>query len=182
MAGKRYITDYRLNEYFGEDGRVRRSYEYIGDDYCYVHTEQEVRRALNRGLLCCLLGWCGLLAAFLFPTALSRTVPVALPLVISAVPLFILTDVTGSARLYRQPMERRQAERISGVFPPAALFTGVFSGASVFMGLLRLMRGAAPEPQREALFVVAAGAVCCAGFKAFRMRRFFLTRIVKGGC
>jgi hypothetical protein len=92
-----------------------------------------------------------------------------------AVPLFILTESAVRVLKIRIPMERRQAEKISNTFPPAALFLGVMSLGAVFSDAVCIMNGMTAVTGPDILLIVCAVAVSALSFWIFASRESFKT-------
>ena len=90
MSRRRYVKDYRINEYIDEKGHVTSESEYIGGDYRFVLPTARVHGSAKRVAALGAVGWaCFLVLACVEGTAM-RTIYVALPFVFSALPLFLL--------------------------------------------------------------------------------------------
>lgn len=126
MARNRYAKDYRLIETWNEKGKLKVSYEYIGDSYHFTADQQTVKSTKTKLLLLCLAGWAGFLVPLFVYASGMHTLYVALPFIFSAVPLTLLTDLTVSFLQMKEPLEHRHADRMNSRFPLAALMTALF--------------------------------------------------------
>ena len=175
MARKKYIRDYRLIETVDERGRIRSDYEYIGKRYAYVLGAEAARREKRLALALCLVGWLAYFAALLPPSETMRTVYAALPLLLAAIPLGVMTDTLFSAAPAKEPLLHRQADMLENRYPPAALWTAILPGASLLGTALRLMLGGTWVPGDLAP-LLASAVLVGAGVLLFSRRRRFACR------
>jgi hypothetical protein len=84
MARNRFGKDYRLIETFDQKGRVRTTYEYIGDSYVFCSEAETVGRVKRHAPVRCLCGWLFWIAALSLPSGAGRKLYAVLPLAFSA--------------------------------------------------------------------------------------------------
>jgi len=133
MVSRKYLKDYRIEEYIDANGRVRSEAVYIGGDYTLMPQVSTGDKRLIL-LLSVLSGsfYCG---ALLPVTRAARLTYVIMPLVLSALPIFLMISAAVSLLSVKEAMPRPKAEKISNRLPPSALITAILSGAA-FFGLI----------------------------------------------
>lgn len=140
MAKGKYNRDYRLIEEFRTDGRVHTDYEYIGDPWFFRLDEKTVRKEMNFSLLLVLLA----AAAFIVPlipyTGMMHRLWIALPYVVSAIPIFMTGDLVLSMRKWKTPMEHRHADKLNNSFPARTLAIAYLSAVSLIAEIVYLVR------------------------------------------
>ena len=170
MAKNPYGRDYRLVESFSEKGRVKTSYEYIGEP-CFFRAGEETAR--KKAFQCTLLtaaAWICYIGAMFFESAAMHRLYVALPFAFCGVPLFLLSTVCFSLPKIREPMEHRTADLLNHRFPPSALFLSLLALFAFAAEVMTLKGFIVPELGDAALFAGSAGMSVCA-YACFELRR-----------
>lgn len=174
MSVNKHVGDYRLIEHFEKNGKVKVSTEYIGDDYYYTCPETERKRAADSCVLADLLIWPLWIAAMVLPSGAMKTMPVSLMYVCIAVPLFLLTRITWLLRIGKEPLERREAERIQNGYAPESLLIALLSAASFLIEGIRLIAGRAEKKPGEIIFLICAAAIQALSVYLFRKRHCYV--------
>ena len=133
MSFKKYLKDYRVDEYIDEKGRVKSKAVYIAGDYVLSPSISMGDKRLM--LVFSILSWVALIGALIPNTLASRLLYVILPFIFSMFPLFLMTGSAISLISEGETMTRERAERISGRLPLSSLFTTILAGAA-FLGLI----------------------------------------------
>lgn len=175
MARNRYVKDYRLLETVDERGRIKSSYEYIGDAYRFVSRGERLKKAKLLALGLCPLLWLLFIGAMLPRSLAMRTFYVSLPFAFSALPLGITTEILVSTCLAKEPLEHRHADKIGNRLPPAALSAAVLMGVSLIGEIVRLLLGGAAQTG-DAVFSLLAALLLGGCVIAFRLRRALVVR------
>ena len=175
MARNRYVRDYRLLESFDEKGKVTLATEYIGGQYLMASPPAEVRKAKRQLLIMCAAGWVALLAALVPVSTAARSLWAVLPLVFSAIPLWMLSGIALDRHDPAKPMRRKQAERLENRFPAAAMFLMILPGAALIGEGLNLVLGRALLTG-DIWFSAGAAVLLAIGAAAFRMKGLFRCR------
>lgn len=140
---RKYLSDYRVTERVDAAGRVRREREYIGGRYCYALGPAALKRAKTQALVLCAVGWASFAAALMPDSAASRTFYAVFPFLFAAIPIGLVTEIVLSAPKGEEPMERRQADKLTDRYPAAAVFIVILSALSlVGEGVYGLLGGA----------------------------------------
>ena len=171
MARKKYIRDYRLVETVDERGRIRSDYEYIGGSYGYVLGWDAVRREKRNVLIALAAGWLAFAGGLIPNAAGLRAVYAALPYLLAAVPLGILTDTLLTAAL-PEPLRHQQADMLDNRYPPAALWAAILPAASLIGQGVRLIRCGTFSGADAAALLCTAGLGVCGAFAFSRRGRF----------
>lgn len=174
MSVNKHVGDYRLIEQFEKNGKVKVSTEYIGDDYYYSCPEEERRRAAKFCVPADLLIWPLWAFAMVLPSDAMKTMPVSLMFVFIAVPLFLLTRITWFLRKGREPLERREAERIQNGYAPESLAITLLSAASFATEGIRLIAGRAEKSPGEIIFLICAAAILALSVYLFSKRHCYV--------
>ena len=161
MARGRYKADYRLVETLDERGRVRTVTEYMGKPYRFTDGVISVRKRLVKVALAVLLGWIAFVWGFVPDSVLSRSSYIALPRAFGAIPLMLITDTAFSAFTWKEPFERRQADKINEVLPASCGGLMVLSALVIITGIIRLaVSGGAGTGDVQFLLSTAVMMVC----------------------
>lgn len=145
MAGRKYVSDYRLEESLTPSGRMETKRVYRGEYYRYQESPECIRKLRLRILLVCVAVIVLMLPMLLTNSDLGRTIYVVLPVAASFVPLYLL--LAGARRLgfpdvrftreHRDKTERRIAR--SNLL--LSIFLGIGSVGSVVFCFRRSCSG-----------------------------------------
>ena len=127
MARNPYRKDYRLVEEFSGKGRVKTSYEYIGEACVFREGESAAHAWARRGALLVSAGWILYIGAMFFESEAMRRLYVALPFAFCGVPLALITGHVFAMRSLKEPLEKRHMDRFNNRYPQAALFLTLFA-------------------------------------------------------
>ena len=171
MAKNRFGRDYRLIDTFDEKGRVRTTTEYIGASYRFENEPRIVREAVRKLLPLCAAGWIFFVAAMALPSAAMHRLYTSLPVIFTAIPLFLLTDHALTLRKMdpAQPMEHRRADLVNNRFPPAALFVVIFPALALTGELVSFLTGTVLM-KGDILFAAGCGVLLFIGRFLFAQR------------
>ena len=156
MARNPYRKDYRLVEEFSEKGRVKTSYEYIGEACVFCEVESAAHDWARRCALLISAGWILYIGAMFFESEAMRRLYVALPFAFCGVPLALITGHVFAMRSLKEPLEKRHMDRFNNRYPQAALFLTLFA-VFALLGESAGLAGAFFRP------AVTAPAEICAG-------------------
>ena len=129
MGKRKYVSDYAIEDYQNEKGKIRSRRIYQGKYYRFRNTPEEVKK-----LRYTIIVVCGLITALLLPvlladSSLSRTVYIVLPSVLSFAPVYLLVAaaVRLDPKLERFTREHRDKteNRIRGSIPVLVAFLAV---------------------------------------------------------
>lgn len=175
MSRNRYVKDYRLVENVNERGRIKTTYEYIGEDYYFAADAGTVHAARKRLAVVCLIAWIAFIGALLPVSVAGHTLYVTLPFAAAAWPLGLLTGVGISLFHAREPLEHRHADRIENRYPASAVFVLMLSTASLIGESVNLFRGL-PLLTGDLVFSVCAAILFICALAAWRQRPDLLCR------
>ena len=179
MAKNPYGRDYRLVESFSEKGRVKTSYEYIGEP-CFFRAGEETAR--KKAFQCTLLtaaAWICYIGAMFFESAAMHRLYVALPFAFCGVPLTLLTGHMMALRGMREPLERRHMDRMNNKFPPAAMFLTLFAlfalaGEGIGLAVSAFSGNAGQLFSGEIVFLIGCTGLVLCGARLFMARTHFV--------
>lgn len=175
MAKNRYIKDYRIVETVNERGRIRSDYEYIGQPYYFAAKADRIRRAKKSLTALCVLAWIAWICAMLPDNTAMRTWYVSFPFAFAAIPLAMMGDLVFSLLRVREPMERRDADRLENRWPPRCLAAAILSGLALLGEAVNLMRGL-PMKGGDGIFTLCALVILVCAVLCFRERKALACR------
>ena len=176
MARNPYRKDYRLVEEFSEKGRVKTSYEYIGEACVFCEGENAAHAWARRCALLVSAGWILYIGAMFLESEAMRRLYAALPFAFCGVPLALLTGHVFAMRSLKEPLEKRHMDRFNNRYPQAALFLTLFAVFALLgeaAGLAAaFFRAAGTDPAEiyagmlspgEVLFLAGSAGLCLCG-------------------
>lgn len=111
MAGRKYASDYRLEEHILPNGKMKSEPVYQGKYFAFTETAEQILR-LRRVLLLYSSGVLLLLLPMLLDnTRLGRTVYVILPVVCTLVPLYLLLAGARRLKMTQTPFIREHRDK-----------------------------------------------------------------------
>ena len=133
MSYKKYLQDYRVEEYTDKKGRVKSTAVYIGGDYILspAVSVKDRRWIMAASILC----WLALIGALIPKTNVSQLYYILLSFIFSALPLYFMTGAAVTLLSESDRMTRERAERISSRLPLCSIFTAILSGLA-FIGVV----------------------------------------------
>ena len=176
MAKNRYAADYRLIEEFDEKGRVKVTYEYIGEAYRFAEAGKIVDRHRKLWVLMALSGWILFIAALIPYSTAMRRLWIALPYVFSAVPLALTTELAVTVLSQIEPLEHRIADKLDNNHPAQLFALLFFTGIAASLSVLHL---ALSDERVPGDFVFSACALLLAGGAFYLMKTRDRLRVEK---
>jgi len=133
MSYKKFLSDYRIEEFFDEKGRKKSKAVYTGDYYVFspAVSIRDKRLIMISSILC----WIALIGALALLTSVSRVRYVMTPSIISVLPLFLMTVSAGTLLLEGERMKREKADRVRRWLPPSSL-TAVILSCAALLGFI----------------------------------------------
>lgn len=129
MGKRKYVSDYAIEDYQNEKGKLRSRRVYQGKYYRFRSTPEEVKKLRYTIIIVCSLIAALLLPVLLADSLLSRTVYIVLPAVLSLIPAYFLVAaaIRLDPKLERFTREHRDKteNRIRGSIPILAAFLAV---------------------------------------------------------
>ncbi len=169
MARNRYVKDYRLLEHFGENGRVRTGYEYIGDPYRFCAGEAQARASLKKSLALCAGGWILWLLALTQNTQVMRSLFSSLSFAFAALPLGMLTSLLIGTLSAKGTLEHRHADKLNIRYPALTVILMLLLAAVLVWDAVLLVRGA-HQNTGDLIFAVCACLLLADAALLFRSR------------
>lgn len=112
MAGRKYVSDYRLDKHLTESGKVKSTPVYRGDYFIYCRTPEQIRR-LSLTVLLAGAAVVALLLPLLFNnTRIGRTIWSLAPIILVVVPLWRLITAGTRLRRFQAPLTREQKDQV----------------------------------------------------------------------
>ena len=90
MGKRKYVSDYAIEDYQDEKGKLRSRRVYQGKHYRFIKPTREIIRLRYTIIIVCVLVAALLLSVLLADTALGRTAYIVLPAVLSFAPVYLL--------------------------------------------------------------------------------------------
>lgn len=158
MAGRKYVTDYRIEESVTPSGRVESRRVYQGTYYRFLKSPECIRK-LRIHILMVSVAAIGLLLPMLFTNSdLGRTFYVVLPVAASFVPLYLL--LAGARRLWfpETSFTREHRDKTDHRISKASLWLSIFLGFASVGGIVYcILRSGSGEE----IFCVVCLALAC---------------------
>ena len=177
MATKKYIKDYRLVEELSEKGRIKTTYEYIGDDYIFTSPKETVERSKKTILIILCCQWALFFLALLPSSSAGLTMYVLLPFVFSALPLGIFSELIYTLWRAQSPMEHFVHDKLENRFRPSCLFAAGIPAAAILCEVVSFFIDSSRFSFGDIVFTV-----CAAGITAlslFQLRQQPAVKTVK---
>ena len=160
VSRNRYVGDYHLADSLDDRGKIRTEVEYVGGRYSFIKDEETVRKAKIRVLVLCAAGWLLYIGGMIPVSVAMKTVYSAVPFVLIAVPLALLTGTVLEVFPQKRNFIHRYADRLENRYPASAAFIAILSGIVLLGEGINLIRGL----QLTGGDIIAA--VCAAGLLA----------------
>ena len=133
MSYRKYLNDYRVEEYTDEKGRTRRRAVYVAGNYTLSTKLSKLDKRLI--LIIPILNWIALICALLPVTRASMLLYVTLPHIFTMIPLFFMTGAAFTLISVDEEMIREKAENIASRLPYSSLFSALLPAFS-FVALI----------------------------------------------
>ena len=128
MSYRKYMNDYRIEQYVDDKGRTKSMAVYVGGDFILAPAISVRDKRLVPAMS--VVAWIALLGA-LFPlTGAEHMFYIMLPFIFSTLPLFLLTGPAFLLAFEKEPMTRERADKIAGRLPRCSILTALLSGAA----------------------------------------------------
>ena len=176
MVTRKYVKDYRLDDFLDRRGNIRSKAVYIGGDYVFAAPEQagpsRKRTILFLHAACWLFGVGALLPA----SHAARTMYCVLPLAASLLPLAYESSAVYILLAAAAPFRHDQADKLSSRLPASALAAMILS-ATAFAGFC-VSAALAWDALSwgDAVFAALCGALTAASAAIWRLARHFRTK------
>ena len=170
MAVNRYAEDYQIKTSQDEKGRLRQELEYTGAAYRFSAGAETARAASRRCLVFVGLSWLGLSAVLIPESSAMRRLACALPTSFALLPLWRLSTAVFTALRSKEPLERREADRLNNRFPAASALLALLSCVAFLFSLLSQVTSGEPLSAGDLSFLIGAFVCSAAALLAFRER------------
>ena len=172
---KKYIKDYRLNEFFDAKGKVHTDYEYIGGSFFYIAEPQIVQRKSRQMAATCAVGWISWLLPLLFNNGAMRLPYISVPFIFSALTLWLLSSTVYITVTASEPLKHKQSDRLNKWIPGTSLATSILAGIALLGLLVSLVFKIGTQNNYDILFAAGAALECACGILCFTQGKFFRT-------
>lgn len=157
MSRNRYVGDYHLADSLDDRGKIRTEVEYVGGRYSFVKDAGTVQKAKKRVFILCAVCWLLYVGGMIPVSTAMRTVYSAVPYVLIAVPLALLTGTILEIYPQKERFIHRYADRMENRYPASAAFIAILSGVALAGQGINLIRGLAMTGGDLTAAVCAAG-------------------------
>lgn len=130
MAGRKYASDYRLEEHVLPNGKVQSLPVYQGKYFAFTASGEQIRFLHRLLLICCAAVFALLLPMLLDNTRLGRTVYVILPAAFALLPLALLFAGAWRLKNSQSPFIREQRDKTDKRIRGASVALTVLLGVS----------------------------------------------------
>ena len=160
MGIKKYIKDYRKEDIIKPNGKPGMTATYIGKYYCFIESDEAVKKAGFRFALLSAVALLLCVIPFLINAKGSHTVYVAVPHVITLFPLAHLLMGVYSLRTRKPPLIREFRDKTEGriTASSAAAMCG-FGVTAVGQGVNCILTGL---PVLDVIYFICVSAACVA--------------------
>ncbi len=138
MAGRKYVSDYRLETVVTPSGKRETKRIYQGVYYRFERSRQDILRLRRHILLVALASAMLIFPLLMTETYLSHTIYIVLPVAAAFVPLYLL--LAGARRLgfSEERFTREHRDKTEKRIARASLWLSIFLGAAVIGGIVYL--------------------------------------------
>lgn len=175
MARRKYVKDYKLNQTVDERGRLRSDPEYVGSYFVFKESLDKVREQAKKCLIACGIGWTAFAASLFLNTGSMRLFHISLPYAFTAIPLWLLTDVTIKALKAKGKMQHRESDEMNQKYPGASMWTAVLTVFALLGMLIAVIFKIGSLGKADILFALLASTVCACGAYCFKYKSTFTT-------
>lgn len=139
MAGRKYASDYRLEEHVLPNGKVQSLPVYQGKYFAFTASREQIRFLHRLLLICCAAVFALLLPMLLDNTRLGRTVYVILPAAFTMIPLYLLLASARRLRMAQSPFIREHRDKTDKRIRGASVALTVILGISCLGSVLHFI-------------------------------------------
>ncbi|MBQ7340560.1 MAG: hypothetical protein IJW41_00095 [Oscillospiraceae bacterium] len=131
MAGRKYVSDYRIEKAITPSGKVETKLFYQGTYYRYERSREEILRLRRHILLVTVLSALLIFPMLMTPAMLSHTIYIILPAAFSLVPMYLL--LAGARRLGfdEEKFTREHRDKTEKRIARASLWLTILLGTTV---------------------------------------------------
>ncbi len=167
MSRNRYIGDYHLADTVDDRGKIRTDVEYTGGLYSFSKETEIVRQTKIKSIVLCAIGWLAYIGAMFPVSTAMKTIYSAIPFVLIAVPLALLTGTAAAVFPLKERFIHKFADRIDNRWPASSAFIAFLSGIALIGEAVNLIRGLAMT-SGDLVFALCAPVLLLAGILAWR--------------
>lgn len=128
---KKYVKDYRLTDSVNTRGKLHTECEYIGGYFFFSADAEGVRRKARLLGVFCAAGWACWLAPLFCNNGAMHIPFISFPYLFAALSLWLMSTAAYTALTAKEPMKRRQADRLRTWIPGTSLATAILSGIAL---------------------------------------------------
>ena len=131
MAGRKYVSDYRVEKILAPSGKVETKLFYQGVYYRYERPREEILRLRRHVLLATIIAALLIFPLFTIEAMLSHTMYVVLPAAFSLIPMYLL--LAGARRLgfCDEKFTREHRDKTEKRIARGSLWLTIFLGVTV---------------------------------------------------
>ena len=179
MSYRKYLQDYRIEEYIDNKGRVKSTAVYAGG---YFEVSPALPKSDKRLMLAISsLSWVFLIGALSFDTGAGRLWYVIMPFVVAVFPMYFTTLASVSLLFGNEKLTRERAGLMSRRLPASPLSVAILSGAA-FIGLVSTaVFYWKAMPVNDILFAASSLIISCAASLVFVKCRRLKTKPINDG-
>lgn len=173
--GRKYVKDYRRSESADAGGRLRAEYEYIGGSFYRTADAVDAGKYSILLAVFCVIGWVCWLVPLLFNNGAMHQFYISYPFIFAALTLWMLSMAAYTAVTVKEPMKRKQADRLRNWIPGTSLATAILSFIALAGTVITMIVRPDLFNSFDWLFIACAAVLCGIGVTVFTLRKFFKT-------
>ena len=129
MSYRKYLDDYRVEEYVDEKGRTKKRAIYVGGDYKLYPAIKTGNKRLILALS--ILLWIPFVCALFLESRATQLFYTALPFIFTSVPIYLLAGASISLVWHDELMTREKADKIAVRLPMCSITVAILSAVAL---------------------------------------------------
>lgn len=175
MGRRKYVKDYNLKHSVDEKGRLNSKPEYVGAYFVFRESKETVRAQARKSLIACGAAWAAFAASLFLNTGSMRLFHISLPYAFTAIPLWLLTEVSIKALRVQGKLQHRESDEMNQKYPASSMWVAVLTLFALLGMLVSVIFGAGNLVKADVAFALLASVVCACGAYCFSRKSTFTT-------
>lgn len=175
MAKRKYVKDYKLNQTVDEKGRLKSEPQYVGGYFVFKESLETVKAQAKKSLTACGLAWAAFGASLFLNTGGMRLFHVSLPYAFTAIPLWLLTEVSIKAFKAKGKLQHRESDEMNQRYPACSMWAAVLPLFALLGMLIALIFNIGNLVRADIVFALLASVVCACSAWCFTKKSTFAT-------
>lgn len=154
MISKKYLSDYKVEPYLDEKGRVRNKTTYVGVYYKYINDD----KTRKNGALLYLLATIGVILSFVIPLSFKSEIAdlgyVVLPYAFVFLAIVFMIGAVFNVLTIKAPMIRENGEKINARVSACPIIVIILEGFALLASLASAIFGVIAIGLYEVIFII----------------------------